>query len=104
MESAEAVGPSAQQLLLETDPAARGPRVLYERHYAELALLQLQGALELVGRLRESQGSEEEADALLRRERLALQVADAQLWRDRTTATIAAGKRREEANEVVCDS
>lgn len=29
--SAEMVGASAQQLLLETDPAARGPREQYER-------------------------------------------------------------------------
>lgn len=30
------VGPSAAQLLLETDPAARGPRQQYEQHYAEV--------------------------------------------------------------------
>ncbi|PRW60025.1 nucleotidyltransferase DNA polymerase involved in DNA repair isoform B [Chlorella sorokiniana] len=47
VEAAETVGPSANALLLETDPAARGPREQYELHYAELALIQIGQALEL---------------------------------------------------------
>ncbi|KAL4418648.1 hypothetical protein ABPG77_011398 [Micractinium sp. CCAP 211/92] len=101
--SAETVGASAQQLLLETDPAARGPREQYERHYGELALLQLHAALERAKHLRSRLG-DEAADALLRREQLALPLADAMLWRDRTTAAVAASQRRAEANEVICDS
>ncbi|KAL4458470.1 hypothetical protein ABPG75_013335 [Micractinium tetrahymenae] len=101
--SAETVGASAQQLLLETDPAARGPREQYERHYGELALIQLHAALDLAKHLRSRLG-DEAAEALLRRERLALPLVDAMLWRDRTAAALDASQRRAEANEVICDS
>lgn len=73
------------------------------RHYGELALLQLHAALERAQLLRSRLG-DEAADALLRREQLALPLADAMLWRDRTTAALDASQRRAEANEVVCDS
>ncbi len=73
------------------------------RHYGELALLQLHAALERAKHLRSRLG-DEAADALLRREQLALPLADAMLWRDRTTAAVAASQRRAEANEVICDS
>lgn len=59
IESAETAGASATQLMLETDPAARGPRAQYEVHYAELALIQLQGALDMHAHLRQSLGVEE---------------------------------------------
>lgn len=41
---------------------------------------------------------------MLRREQLALPLAEAMLWRDRTTAALEASRRRAEANEVICDS
>lgn len=101
VETAEMVRPSAEQLFLETDPAAREPRAQYELHYATMALTQLHGALDLAAHLRDSLGSEG-MDELLRREKLAVVVADAQLWRDRTAAAIEGVKRRAEANEVHC--
>ncbi|EFN54354.1 expressed protein [Chlorella variabilis] len=102
IESAETAGASATQLMLETDPAARGPRAQYEVHYAELALIQLQGALDMHAHLRQSLGVEE-ADRLLKQEKLALAAAECQLLRDRTQQTIASVQQRQEDNIVACE-
>lgn len=87
-------------------PCARAPCACTTpgcRHYGELALIQLHAALERANHLRSRLG-DEAADAVLRREQLALPLAEAMLWRDRTTAALEASRRRAEANEVICDS
>ena len=93
------MGPSAAQLLLETDPAAREPRSTYEAHYAALALGQLHAALEQQQLLQARLGAGE-AGELLARDKLGVLVADCLLARDRMSALVADVRRRQAANEV----
>ena len=107
VESAETVGPSAATLLLETDPAERGPRESSDLHYAELALGQLHSALDMhtnMQHLLEHTFGVEEAERLLKANTLMVAAADCQLWRDRMEQLVSSVRRRQQANEVLpCD-
>ncbi|KAI7841966.1 hypothetical protein COHA_004493 [Chlorella ohadii] len=103
VEAAETVGPSANALLLETDPAARGPREQYEMHYAELALIQIGQALELKRLLSEEMGATALEQAM-KEQRLHVLYADVLLWRDRTKAIVATVQQHQRDNVVSCDT
>ncbi|PSC71271.1 hypothetical protein C2E20_5405 [Micractinium conductrix] len=67
-----------------------------------MALLKLHAALELAGHLRDAVGDDAGWRALLKQEKLALAVADAQLARDKASDFVAAVQRRAAANQIDC--
>lgn len=79
-------------------------RAAYELHYAELAMQQIEQALQqkqlLAARL---PGGAAELDRLLaQRKGMSLLAADCLLQRDRTAAAIASTRRKQAANQVDC--
>lgn len=79
-------------------------RAQYEQHYAELALRQLEQALQQKQLLAERlPGGAAELDRLLaQRKGMALLAADCLLQRDRAAAAIASTRRKQAENQIDC--
>lgn len=76
-------------------------REQYELHYSEMALIQIQNALEMKELMVEEFGREA-VTALLREEKVSVLAADVLLWRDKTSAIIATVRSHQDSNTVEC--
>lgn len=82
IQMSQCVEESASELLLETDPSNRQPRVHYVLHYQHKALQQLQQGLGAVAQAKAALGADQWQEHLRLDAQLGLTVADSLLARD----------------------
>lgn len=103
LEAVDCVPESAAHLLLETDAAARQPRDHYLMRYQEMALGQVESALERVQKLKDDLGPEA-ATKLWKEDRdLAIAAAETMVARDNLKASLKETRRRLLHNQITCN-